>query len=194
MPGGFFSLPLLVVYSHWRKLIGSWTLLNSYGWTADRLTTGLFWDPQSSWSGHNRLRSSPLCPASMASANRAPIEVQPAQGGEELPSCTGHSALWIIVVYFPWGRRQWETLQQQGGHGSRPLLSFRNLERTSCPFLLWSHWPQSLFQLSRKKNLLSAHFPRSRGIDTVTVLCLAGGNSLHLAFGPENCKFKGFAT
>lgn len=110
----------------------------------------------------------------MASANRAPIEVQPAPGGEELPSCTGHSALWVIVVYFPCDRWQWETLQQRGGDGSCPLLSFRNLERTSCPFLLWSLWLQSLFQLSRKKNLLSAHFPRSRGIDTVTVLCLAG--------------------
>lgn len=55
MPGSFFYL--LVLHSHWWKLIGSWALLNSYGWTERCLTIVSFSDMNSSLHGHNQLSS-----------------------------------------------------------------------------------------------------------------------------------------
>lgn len=75
-----------------------------------------------------------------------------------------------------------------GGHGSHPLPSFRNLERTACDFLPWTLWPRSLFQLLRKRNSCSVYFPRSRGIDSVVFLCSAGETSLQFAIGTESCQ------
>lgn len=93
---------LLVLYSHWRKLIGSWTLLNSYGWTEPLLTIVLFSDTHSSPA--DRIDS--VLNLSARPESRPQTELPLRLGGslqEELPSCTwdshrGSAPCWLCVA------------------------------------------------------------------------------------------------
>lgn len=159
----FFSLLLLALYSPWRKLIGSPTLLHSYGWAEYHLTIVLFSATDPCLSGHNHsvLHLS-------ASTNRAPIEAQGDPAGRNHPAA--HK---IQPVGYPqkgsvglrgwgWGAGKTRTPSWQGGSGEchsphpwQPLT-------TVCFFILFILQPQKSSQFLRQRDWWSPCFSRKR--------------------------------